>query len=152
VSVDVRAQTFDNLFMRDIGEPRFQTPIVTAFGVLAIVLAGVGIFGLVSYVVAQRAREFGIRVAVGATRAQVWKTVMGEAIRPAAAGLAVGLGAAWWLQRFVEATAFSATTPRPGPPVFLAVSAVVILVVAVAALIPASRAARMDPVATLRAE
>lgn len=150
VTVEVRVQTFDDLFMRDVGEPRFQTPIVTAFGALALALAGIGIFGLVSYLVTQRTREFGIRVAVGASRVHVWRCVVGEALLPVAAGLIIGLAVAVWLGRFIEATVFGAFTA--GLPVLAGVGGVIVLAAVAAALVPAGRAARVNPVVVLRAD
>ena len=74
---------------------------MTAFGVLAFALAGIGVFGLVSYLVAQRTREFGLRLALGARRQEVWRGVFGESIAPAGLGLAIGIATAWALERVV---------------------------------------------------
>jgi ABC-type antimicrobial peptide transport system permease subunit len=142
--------TFDTEFERSIGEARFQTPVVVSFGLLATVLAGIGIFGLVSYLVEQRTREFGIRLAIGATRQHIWLSVVREAVYPALVGLAVGSAAALALETVVKSTVFGWQSSGA-----LAAGAVVVAllsVAVVAALIPAARATRVDPALTLRAE
>lgn len=146
----VRKMTFDTEFARSIGEARFQTPVVMTFGVLATLLAGIGIFGLVSYLVERRSREFGIRLAIGATRQHIWLSVVREAVYPSLVGLAVGSAAAMALESVVQSTVFG--WPSSGP---LAVAAVVVILLSVAvlaALLPAARATRVDPALTLRAE
>lgn len=146
----VRTMTLDSEFERSIGEARFQTPVVLTFGVLATMLAGIGIFGLVSHLVEQRTREFGIRLAIGATRQHIWFSVIREAVVPALAGLALGSAGALALETVVTSTVFGWQSSGA---VAVAVVVVILLSVAVlAALIPAARATRVDPALTLRAE
>jgi predicted permease len=145
-----RALTFDSLFMRGIGEARFQTPIMATFGVLAAVLAAVGVFGLVSYTVERRMREFGIRIAIGADRLDIWRRVASEAIVPAIAGVGTGSLAAWWLERYVESAVFG--WQSSGSAAVTAVAIVLLVVTTLAILRPASRAARVDPAEILKAE
>jgi predicted permease len=104
--VRVAPVKLENLFMRDVGEAFFQAPIMIVFGLLAFVLAGVGVFGLVSYLVEQRTREFGIRFALGARPADVWQSVIRQSLIPALAGLAVGVGGAWALESVVRSSVF----------------------------------------------
>jgi len=138
------------LFNRQTGEAEFQGPLMTAFAILTFVLAGVGIFGLVSYLVAQRTRELGIRIALGAGRADIWRSVIRDSVMPAIAGLVVGTAAAWALGRYVRATAFGWDAPGG---LAVGIVSVAVLVIAVAAAIaPARRALRIDPVVVLRAE
>lgn len=146
----VREMTFDTEFARSIGEARFQTPVVMTFGVLATMLAGVGVFGLVSYLVERRTREFGIRLAVGATRQHIWLSVMREAVHPAVAGLAMGSAGALALESMVQSTVFG--WPSSGPLAVAAVVVILLSVAVIAALVPAARATRVDPALTLRAE
>ena len=148
--IGVTPVTFENLFLRDIGEAQFQAPIMLAFGVLAFVLAGVGVFGLVSYLVEQRTREFGIRFALGARPGDVWQSVIGQSLIPALAGLAVGIGGAWALESVVRSSVFGWQSSGAG-----AISAVAVALLAVtvlAASLPARRAMRIDPATTLRME
>jgi predicted permease len=147
--VIVRPVTFDTLFLRGVGEPRFQAPIVLAFGILAVLLASVGVFGVVSYQVEGRTREFAIRIALGATRLEIWRRVVREAVVPATLGLVIGSTLAWWLERTVESAAFGWSSSGP---LAIGVVAVSLLIVAVlATLRPARRAATVDPATTLRA-
>lgn len=148
--VGVVAVTFNDLFLREVGEAQFQAPIIAAFGTLAFVLAGIGIFGLVSYLVAQRLREYGIRLALGARPRDIWRSVMTESVLPAAVGLMVGIPAALALESVVQASVFGW---KSSGPLAAAVVAIVLFAAAAAAAIPpARRAMRVDPVQVLRAE
>jgi len=146
----VREMTFDTEFARSIGEARFQTPVVMTFGVLATVLAGIGVFGLVSYLVERRTREFGIRMAIGASRQHIWLSVVREAVHPALVGLAVGSAGALVLESMVQSTVFGWASS--GPIAVATVVAILLTVAVLAALVPAARATRVDPALTLRAE
>jgi ABC-type antimicrobial peptide transport system permease subunit len=141
---------FNDLFLREAGEAQFQAPIVAAFGAMAFVLAGIGIFGLVSYLVAHRLREFGIRLALGAQRRDIWRSVVAESVLPAVIGLAIGIPGALALESVVQATAFG--WKSSGPLAAAIVSVTLLIVAAVAAVPPARRAMRVDPVQVLRAE
>jgi ABC-type antimicrobial peptide transport system permease subunit len=87
--------TFETPFARRIGEARFQGPIVTTFAVLGALLAAIGVFRIVSFLMSQRTREFGIRVALGARRSDVGLTVIRESLIPALVGVAAGSLGAW---------------------------------------------------------
>ena len=142
--------TFERLFLRGIGEAQFQSPVVVAFGVLAFVLAGVGVFGLVSYLVAQRLREFGIRLALGARPQNIWRTVVGDSVVPAVIGLAVGIPGALLLESVVQSTVFG--WKSSGPLAAAVVAIALVFVATLAAIPPARRAMRVDPIQVLRAE
>lgn len=101
--------TFEGLFLRGIGEAQFQAPIVTTFGVLSVILAGIGVFGLVSYLVEQRTREFGIRMALGAKLQDVWRTAMRESLQPTRIGLVLGSAGA------LAPSSLSAAPHEPAP-------------------------------------
>lgn len=129
---------------------RLGASLFTAFGLLALGVALVGIYSTVSYSVTQRSHEFGVRVALGASLADILRQVVGEGLRTVALGVAAGVALALAAGRLVAALLFGVT---PGDPAALVeVSAVLLAVSALAALLPAWRAARADPVVALRAD
>lgn len=130
--------------------PRFRAQLVGVFAVLAVVLAAVGIFSVVMFSVQQRAREFGIRLAVGARRGDIFGLVVGRGVRLTAAGLALGLFASVLLTRSLNSLLFGVA---PFDPVAFAVATAGVGVIALGAcVVPALRAIQSDPAATLRAE
>ena len=146
----VEPVTFATEFRRESGEALFQGPIITAFGLLAFIVAGVGLFGLVSYLVERRLREFGIRIALGARPAHLWSFVMRESLGPSMAGLVLGLFVARMLDLYVRSKVFGWEASG-----VLASAIVGVLLVGVAlgaSFAPARRAMRVDPIQTLRAE
>jgi putative ABC transport system permease protein len=129
---------------------RLGATMFTIFGVLALVLAAVGLYGVIAYDVAQRMREMGVRVALGAQAADIRRLVLWQGVRVTAAGVALGVAVAFVTVKYVEKLLF-ATSARD--PLAFGGATVVILVVAVlATLIPARRATKVDPVVALRAE
>ena len=129
---------------------RFQTWLLSLFSLLAMMLASVGIYGLMHYSVAQRTHEIGVRMALGARPANVVGMVIGQGISLAAMGLVAGLAGAWWLTRLLASLLFGITASDP---LTFGVAAILLTAVAVlASLIPAWRAARVDPLAALRCE
>ena len=146
--VRARVLTFATYFARGIGEARFQGPIVTTFAVLGALLAAIGVFGIVSFLVSERTREFGIRVALGARRSDVRLTVIRESLMPALVGVAAGSLGAWALSQVVQSAVFG--WEASGLQAVALVIAGVLTVAVVAALAPAGRAARIDPAISLR--
>ena len=133
-----------------VAPDRLRTALIAAFAGIALLLAAVGIFGVMSYTVAQRTREIGIRAALGASRARLLRQVIGQAALLAAIGVVIGTGAALAAGRFLSSLLVG-VTPQDVPT--LAAAALVLAVTAiVSAWIPARRAARVDPVTALRAE
>jgi ABC-type antimicrobial peptide transport system permease subunit len=121
-----------------------------AFGGLASMLAAIGLYGVMSYAVARRTREIGLRVALGADRSRVMWLVLKEVILMSLAGITAGLTAALWLTRQVEAQLFGLS---PHDPSTLAAATVLLAVIAiVAGYVPARRATAIDPIVALRAE
>ena len=124
--------------------------LASGFGVLALVLAAIGIYGVLSYSVSRRTREIGIRTALGATRSEVARLVMREGLVMAGAGVAIGLGAAVGLSQFMASVLYEV---EPGdPPTLVAVAGILLAVAVLATLIPARRATAVSPLVALRAE
>jgi predicted permease len=131
-------------------ERRFSMALLGAFAGIALLLASVGIYGVVSYLVSQRTHEIGIRIALGAQRKDVLQLILSEGAKLAAAGLIVGLGAALLLTRLMASLLFGV---RPTDPLTFAVVAVLLNGIALlACYVPAHRAMRVDPMAALRHE
>jgi putative ABC transport system permease protein len=133
-----------------VAQPRFQTVLLGLFGALALILAAVGIYGVISFSVAQRTHEMGIRMSLGAQPAQVLRLVMGQGARMALVGIALGAAAALGLTRLMRSLLFGVSAADP-----LTFAAVAILLVAVAlaaCYVPARRAMRVDPMTALRHE
>ena len=129
---------------------RLMALLASVFGTLALMLAAVGLYGLVSYSVTNRTREIGVRLALGARRARIERWVCQEALRLVALGIAIGVPAAWLVSRLVRTLIFGVT---PADPATLAGAVgVLIIVTLLATLGPARRAARIDPVLALRRE
>ncbi len=145
---DVR--TMDDLLDEAVAQPRLNMALVAAFSAIALVLACVGIYGVVAYSVAQRTQEIGVRMALGATRGQIFLLFVKRVMRAALAGMGVGICAALLLMRLLRSQLYGVT---PNDPVVYA-GAVMLLVVPVifATLRPARRAASVNPVEALRAE
>jgi putative ABC transport system permease protein len=142
--------TMDDIVSRAFAPWRFSGVVVSAFAAIALAFAAVGIATLVAFGVAQRTREIGVRVALGAQRRDVVALVASEGARVALAGLAVGVLTAWILRRSVESMLFGIS---PGDALtFAAVPLVLGIVSVLSAYLPARRAARIDPVAALRME
>ena len=145
---DIR--TFDQFLARSIATPRFTAILLGAFASLALLLAGFGLYGVMAYSVAQRSREIGIRMALGAQATDVRSLVVSQAVRLGAAGLAMGLAGALAVTRVLDSLLFGVTASDPLT--FAAVSAALITVLLLAAYLPARRATRVDPIVALRAD
>jgi putative ABC transport system permease protein len=124
--------------------------LLALFGAVALVLASIGVYGVLSYTVAQRSRELGIRMALGADASRLRRLVVGEGVRWALLGLAGGVAAALALTRVMASQLYGVSPTDPGT--FLALGALVLAVSALASLLPARRATRVDPMVTMRSE
>jgi putative ABC transport system permease protein len=141
--------TMDATLAEYVAEPRFSMLLVTIFAGVALLLASVGIYGVISYNVTQRSNEIGVRMALGAQRRDVVGLVVGQAMTMAAAGVAIGVLLALWGSRMLSSMLFG-VGPRD-PLVLGSVAVFLILVALAAALAPALRAARIDPTVAIRA-
>ena len=133
-----------------ISAPRFQSILLTLFAVLALVLAAVGTYGVMSYSVRQRTREIGIRVAVGADRAEVMRSVLLDGARLALTGTLLGALGAFALSRFISSRLSGVGGGDPST--YLVVAGLLCGVTLLACYVPARRAARVDPIVALRAD
>ncbi|HEX8459368.1 MAG TPA: ABC transporter permease [Pyrinomonadaceae bacterium] len=143
---DIR--TMEDIVSESVARQRFSMLLLGIFAALALVLAAVGIYGVMSYSVAQRTREFGIRMALGARRSDVLRLAVGQGVKLVLIGIAIGLGAAFILTRVMSSLLFgvSATDPLT----FITISLVLTGVAALASFIPARRATKIDPMLALR--
>jgi putative ABC transport system permease protein len=142
--------TMEEVVSRSIDAPRFYAFLLAVFSAAALALAAIGIYGVLSYAVASRTREIGVRIAIGARPRDVLAMVVGGAARLAAVGLGGGLAAALVLTRLLSRILFDV---KPFDlPTYAAVSAILFAVALIAALVPARRASTVDPIAALRQE
>ena len=138
------------LVKQSLTQPQLYLTLFSLFALLALLLAGIGLYGLIAYSVAQRTREFGSRFALGAQDGDVLRLVLGQGARLTAIGLVSGLLAAAAVARLMQTLLFRTTAYDPM--VFGGVIFVLALIALLAALTPALRATKADPVAALRAE
>ena len=143
-------RTIEQVLARATGEPRFRAVLIAAFAATALVLAAVGLYGLISYSVAQRSSEIGLRLALGARPAQVAGLVVGQGLKLALAGIGIGLAGAAGMARLLEGLLFSISATDPV--VYTSLAGLLLAVTVLASYVPARRAMRVDPMTALRAE
>jgi putative ABC transport system permease protein len=142
--------TVDGLVSEAIAQPRFRTMVLSGLAAVALTLAAVGLYGVVAYTVAQRTAEIGIRIALGATAANVVRMVLREGMLLVLVGLAIGVGSALALTRILRNLLYGV---QPTDMLsFVGAAATLLLVTFLASYIPARRATRVDPLAALRCE
>jgi predicted permease len=146
----VSVTNVESLMQRSIARPRFTMTLLVTFTVLALVLAAVGLYGVMAYAVAQQTREIGIRIALGATRSTIASSVLRRGVLMAAAGAVVGAVGARWASKLLESMLYGVGRTDP---LSFAIGVAVLLTTALAAcLIPVRRAVAVDPLISIRAD
>jgi len=143
-------KTFQQVYAASMGSRKFNVILIGFFGITALLLATAGVFGVMAYSVRRRTREFGVRIALGATSGNVLRMVMGQGMRTILAGVAIGIAGSFALTKTVSSLLFGVTATDP-----LTFGGVTLLLIAVALLacyIPARRATKVDPMVALRSE
>jgi ABC-type antimicrobial peptide transport system permease subunit len=146
----VKVNTMEALINDSIAQPRFRTWLIGVFSVFALTLACLGIYGVIAYLVTQRYKEIGIRMALGATRANILQLILARTFKLTALGIIAGLIAAFFLARFLSSILFGITIHDPLT--FAVVPLCLIAIALLAGYLPARRATRVDPVSSLRYE
>jgi putative ABC transport system permease protein len=146
----VTVTPFEQIVSPETRSWQLGATMFVAFGLLALVLAAVGLYSVIAYTVAQRTHEMGVRIALGARSGDVARLVVGEAVRVGAIGIAVGVGLALWATRWVKPLLYDVSPTEPG--IYLVVSLVLLSVAVLASWVPARRATRVDPNVALRAD
>jgi putative ABC transport system permease protein len=142
--------TMDEIVALDVADRRQQMTLLTAFAALALLLASLGLYGLLAYTVTQRSREIGLRMALGASASRVVSIVVLRGVALSAAGLVLGLSAAWLLAGAMSRILYGVAATDPAT--YGTVAALLCAIAAAASWIPARRAVRIDPIAVLREE
>ena len=145
-----RIITMDRVLAQSIARQDFNMILLSVFGGVALLLAAIGIYGVMSYTVEQRTNEFGIRMALGAGAGQLLRLVVGHGLALAGIGVAIGLAASFGLTRLMSSLLYGVKATDLAS--FAGVAAVLSAVAAIACYIPARRATRVDPVLALRRE
>ena len=143
-------ETFDDVVSSSMARPRLLTVLLGAFGALGLILGALGIYGVLAYLVNERQREIGVRIALGAPASSVLWMFVGRGLALTAAGLAIGLGGALMLTRLMSGVLYG--VKATDPLTFAVVGSILLGVAALASWIPARRAAHVDPVEALRAD
>ncbi len=142
--------TLDDVMAESVAQPRFYMMLLTAFAIVAILLAAIGIYGVIAYLVGQRAREIGIRIALGASPSRVVNLVVREGAVMVAVGIVVGVVGAIALTQLMRALLFD--TKATDPATYILVTLVLAVVALVASSVPALRAANVDPALAMRTD
>jgi putative ABC transport system permease protein len=145
-----QVRTVEQVIQRATGQPRFRALLVAVFAGAALLLAAVGLYGLISYTVAQRVPEIGVRLALGATPGQVMRQIVGQGLRLSLVGVLLGVAGALGAARLIESLLFSVSATDPI--VYASLAVALLAVAATACYVPARRALRIDPMTALRAE
>ena len=143
-------KTIEQIIDDSTGQPRFRSFLIASFAGLALLLAAVGVYGLISFTVTQRVPEIGVRLALGANPWQVFSLVIGQGLRLAVVGVAIGLGVAVVATRLLRGMLFN--TSATDPLIYASLALLLLTMAGVACYVPARRAMRVDPMRALRSE
>jgi len=143
-------KTFQQVYSASLGSRKFNLVLIGFFGITALLLATAGVFGVMAYSVSRRTREFGVRIALGATSGNVLRMVLGQGMRTILVGLAIGIVGSFALTKTVSSLLFGVTATDPVT--FSGVTLLLVTVALVACYIPARRATKVDPMVALRSE
>jgi putative ABC transport system permease protein len=150
-NVPVRnVRTLEAVLDEAVAPARWSTTLLGTFAAIALVMAALGVFGVLSFLVTQRTRELGIRIALGAAPAAVRRMVVGQGLGLAASGLALGLAGAYALTRLMTSLLYGVAPTDPIT--YVGVAALLVGIAAIASYLPARRATRVDPMIALRSE
>jgi ABC-type antimicrobial peptide transport system permease subunit len=142
--------TFNDILNEAVARPKFLTVLFGTFGTIGLLLGAVGIYGVLAFIVSQRRREIGLRIALGANRGAVQRLVIKRGLILAVAGVAVGIGSALALSRYIEGLLYG--IPSTDVTTYASVAVALIVIAVAASFIPARRAARVDPLVALQPE
>ncbi len=145
-----QVRTMEEVVSTSMATPRSLAWLLTGFALSGLLLAAIGVFGVLSHAVSQRTQEIGVRMAVGASPADVLLMIVREGLAQVALGLVLGLGLTWATSQLLSGLLFGVTATSPVP--YLIVASVLTVTAIVAALAPARRAMRIDPATALRAD
>ena len=149
-TVPAKIDSFDRVFSESLNSRRFNLLLVSVFALAALLLAIAGVFGVLAYAVAQRTQEIGVRIALGASRGQILKMVLGQGLLTVVIGVAIGLAGSLFLTRTMTSMLFEVS---PNDPLtVMAITLLLVLIAMLASYIPARRATRVDPMIALRYE
>jgi putative ABC transport system permease protein len=143
-------QTFSQVYSASLGSRKFNLTLIGFFAITALLLATVGVFGVMAYSVSRRTREIGVRVALGAESGDVLRMILGQGLRTIFIGVAIGIAGSLALTRTVASLLFGVTATDPLT--YAAVTGLLILIALLACWVPARRATRVDPLVALRYE
>jgi putative ABC transport system permease protein len=143
-------RTLAEILDSSLSPPRFHSSLIGAFALLALTLTGIGVYGVLAFVVSQRTRETGVRMAFGASRRDIIRQMAGRGVQMAAVGVVVGLAGAAGVSRLLARLLFGVTAAEPA--VYAGSTVIVLVIAAAACYVPARRAASIDPIAALRQE
>jgi putative ABC transport system permease protein len=145
-----QVKTMEEMLATSVAQPRFRTMLIVAFAIAALVLAVIGLYGVLAYSVTQRTQEIGVRIALGASAGTVLRMVVGQGMRLAVIGALIGIGFSFVLTRLIEKLLFGV---KPwDAAAFVGMPLLLLAVTALATYLPARRALKIDPLIALRSE